>query len=294
VFTLFSIPKAFEGHIGIIQRNALGSWTRLRPACEILIFGDEKGTADAARELALRHVPAVARNEVGTPLVNDLFAEAERRSRHRLLAYANSDMILFDDLVRAIERVQHLPRFLLCGRRRNLPVSTSLSFEGEWAPPLRAAVARAGRIAIPGAIDYFVFPRDMVGPLPPFAVGRVEWDQWLLFRARALGVPLIDATSSVLAIHQDHDHIAHVSRGTIQREIDRNRDLALFHRLDLRDATHLLTPTRLQRAHDFAHLRRRLFSLPKFYLPTSPALRTLYGFWRRRIRGLSVVPGLAP
>jgi hypothetical protein len=33
VFTLFTVPKAFEGHIGVIQRNAFGSWARLRPAC---------------------------------------------------------------------------------------------------------------------------------------------------------------------------------------------------------------------------------------------------------------------
>ena len=134
----------------------------------------------------------------------------------------------------------------------------------------------------------------MFGPLPPFAIGRVEWDQWLLYRARALGAPLIDATASVLAVHQAHhyNHLTSAPRAAVQREVDRNRELALFHRLDLRDATHLLTPTRLRRALDLIHLRRRLFNLPKFYLPTSPALRTLYGFWRRRIRGLYATPGL--
>lgn len=296
MFTLFTIPKPFEGHIGIIQRNAFGSWARLRPACEVLVFGDEAGTADAVRESGLHHVPAVARNDGGTPLISDAFAQAERRARHRILVYANSDMILLADLVRAIERVQHLPRFLLCGRRWNLQVRGPLTFDAEWVPQLRAAAARDGHLAIPGAIDYFAFPRDMFGPIPPFAVGRVEWDQWMLYRARALGAPLVDATSSVLAIHQDHDHqhLARAPRAVVQREVDRNRELALFHRLDLRDATHVLTPTRLQRARDLRHLGRRLFSLPKFYLPASPAVRALYGFWRRRIRGLTVSPGLGP
>lgn len=296
MFTLFGIPKAFEGHVDVIQRNALGSWARLRPACDVSIFGDDAGTAAATRELTLEHVPSVVRNELGTPLVSDLFAQAERRSRHRLLVYANADMILLDDLVRAVERVQHLPRFLLCGRRWNLQVGTPLAFDPDWATQIRATVAHDGHLAIPGAIDYFAFPRDMFGPLPPFAIGRVEWDQWLLFRARALGAPLIDATSTVLAVHQDHDyaHLARAPRATVQHEIDRNRELALFRRLDLRDATHLLTPTRLQRAYDLAHLRRRLFNLPKFYLPMSPALNALYGFWRRRIRGINASPGLAP
>ena len=294
MFTLFAIPKAFEGHIGVIQRNALGSWARLQPACEVLVFGDEAGTADAARESAVHHIPAVARNDHGTPLVGDLFAAAAHRARHRVLVYANADMILLDDLPRAVERVHHLTRFLLCGRRWNLQVDGPLAFDREWVPRLRAAVAGDDQLGIPGAIDYFAFPRDMFGPIPPFAVGRVEWDQWLLYHARMLGAPLIDATSSVLAIHQNHDyeHLTRAPRAAVQREVDRNRELALFHRLDLRDATHLLTPAGLRRASGLAHLRRRLFSLPKFYLPVSPAVRALYGFWRRRIRGLTVSPGL--
>lgn len=282
--------------MGIIQRNALASWARLRPACEVLVFGDEEGTAEMVRELALEHVPTVLRNERGTPLVSGLFAEAERRARHRVLVYANADMILLDDLVRAVARVQYLPRFLLCGRRWNLQLHEQLTFDGDWALRLRAAVAGDGRLAIPGAIDYFAFPHDMYGPIPPFAVGRPEWDQWMLYRARALGAPLIDATTAVLAIHQDHDyeHLARLAPATAQHEAARNRDLAQFHRLDLRCATHLLTPTRLRRALGLSHLLRRLASLPKFYLPNLPAVRVLYRFWRRRIRGLAASPGFAP
>ena len=286
--TLFTIPKPFEGHAAVIQRNALASWARLRPRCEVLVFGDEAGTADAVQECGLQHIPQVARNEQGTPLINDAFAQAAERARHEILVYANADIILLDDLVQAVERVRNLPRFLLCGRRWNLELREPLRFDGDWVGRLRLAVAREGVLAIPGAIDYFAFPRRMFGFIPAFAVGRVEWDQWMLFRARALGAALVDATSSVLAIHQNHDyrHLARAPRAAVQREVDRNRELALFHRLDLRDATHVLTPTRLQPARDLVHLRRRLFSLPKFYLPASPGLRALYGFWRRRVRGL--------
>ena len=30
--TIFAVPKPFEGHIDVIQRNAIRSWQRLRPA----------------------------------------------------------------------------------------------------------------------------------------------------------------------------------------------------------------------------------------------------------------------
>jgi hypothetical protein len=96
-------------------------------------------------------------------------------------------------------------------------------------------------------------------------------------------------------VHQKHDyaHLAAAPRSEVERETDDNRALALFHRLDLRAATHLLTDRGLRRALDGAHLYRRALALPKFYLPTSPVVRTLYGVWRRRIRGVSP-HGLAP
>lgn len=289
MLTLFAIPKPFVGHIGVIQRNAIASWSRLGSDCEVIIFGDDAGSAAAAAEHGVRHVPSIARNARGTPLVNDLFAQAQRLARHPVLVYANADMLFTADLPRAVQRVRDRRRYLLCGRRSDLEVLSGLDFAGDWQGRLRRDVAHHGRLAIPGAIDYFAFPRDLFGALPPFAVGRVEWDQWLLFRARALGAALIDASDCVLAVHQRHDygHLTAAPRDEVERETERNRELALFHRLDLRDATHVLTPRELRRALDRTHLTRRLFCLPKFYLPDVPPVRRLYGFWRRRVRGLA-------
>jgi len=61
MLTLFSTPKPFHGHIGVIQRNALKSWTVLHPDVEVILFGDDEGAADACRELGLRHEPYVER-----------------------------------------------------------------------------------------------------------------------------------------------------------------------------------------------------------------------------------------
>jgi hypothetical protein len=248
-----------------------------------------------AGEHGVRHVPAVACNERGTPLVSDLFAQARRLATHPVLIYANADIILTGDLPRAVARVADRERFLLCGRRWDLSVTAPLDFSAGWEDRLRARVARDGELAIPGAIDYFAFPRSLFDAIPLFAVGRVEWDQWLLFHARARGAALIDATACVLAVHQRHgyEHLSEAPHADVGCEIERNRALALFHRLDLRDATHLLTPSGLRLACDRAHVTRRAISLLKFYLPPTPAVRTLYGFWRRRVRGIPPPPGRA-
>ncbi len=50
-------PKAFQGHIGVIQRNAIASWARLQlprqPRPEIILFGNDTGTAKVACELGV-------------------------------------------------------------------------------------------------------------------------------------------------------------------------------------------------------------------------------------------------
>ena len=43
MLTLFTTPKPFRGIFATIQRNALRSWTLLRPACDVLLFGNEDG-----------------------------------------------------------------------------------------------------------------------------------------------------------------------------------------------------------------------------------------------------------
>ena len=74
MLTIFTVPKPFDGHIGIIQRNAIQSWRCLRPACEVILCGDEPGTAETAAALGTDRIPAVDRNEFGTPLLSSVFA----------------------------------------------------------------------------------------------------------------------------------------------------------------------------------------------------------------------------
>src|SRR5215470_320731 len=61
MLTIFATPKPFRDHIAVIQRNAIRSWTLLRPACEIILMGNDEGTADIAAEFGVRYVPEVAR-----------------------------------------------------------------------------------------------------------------------------------------------------------------------------------------------------------------------------------------
>jgi len=85
MLTLFAIPWPFRGHMEVIQRNAIKSWTLLQPRPEIVLFGDDQGTGEIAKELGVRHVPDIGQNEYRTPLLDDLFQKAQNLATHNLL-----------------------------------------------------------------------------------------------------------------------------------------------------------------------------------------------------------------
>lgn len=206
--TLFAIPKAFHGHVGTIQRNAIRSWILLRPRPEIILLGNDPGTAEVAQEFGLKHISDIECNEYGTPLMSSLFGLAQQVGTGSLFAYVNADIILVQDFIAAIERVP-FRRFMLTGQRWNLDVETALTFEPDWEQQLRQQVARSAQQEGPQAMDYFVFSRNTYTEIPPFAIGRLCWDNWMLYKALNLKIPLIDASQAVTAVHQNHDYNHH-------------------------------------------------------------------------------------
>jgi hypothetical protein len=64
------------------------------------------------------------------------------------------------------------------------------------------------------AMDYFIFPKNFAWELPDFAIGRNAWDSWFPYQARRKGIPVIDGSPVITAIHQNHDY-AHFLCGEI-------------------------------------------------------------------------------
>jgi hypothetical protein len=218
--TIFATPKKFEGHIGIIQRNAIASWTRMQPKPEVILFGTEPGTFEIAGEFGVRHVARVKCNEWGTPLVSDLFAQAEALGSGAVLCYVNADILLFDDFAQAVSRVTAgSGSFLMVGRRTDMDVKDAIEFRrDDWAAQVRGRARHEGKLQIARSIDYFAVSRGLYPAMPPLAIGRFWWDNWLLWKARSLGAKVVDASNAVLVVHQNHDY-SHTSYGPSKEEM---------------------------------------------------------------------------
>jgi hypothetical protein len=244
LLTLLAMPKPFDGHIGIIQRNAITSWTKLNPRPEIFLFGEERGTAEIAAELQVGHLRNIARNEFGTPLLSDLFQRANEASKTPLLGYVNCDIILlqeFHDSIVAIH--QQIARFLAVTHRWEIDLRKNLDFNTDR--PLHLDLLPPGVPGHHSAIDAFVFTRDVYSELPPLAIGRAWFDQWLIKDALLHGTPVVDITKVARSIHQNHDyaHIAGGQRGAYGgEEARRNLDIygGVPHAFTLLNATHEL------------------------------------------------------
>jgi hypothetical protein len=246
LLTIFSTPKPFTNpHIAVIQRNAIRSWLALGADVQVILVGEEEGLAETARELSVQHIPEVARNSEGTPLLSSIFHEAREAARGCLLTYVNADIILFPDILAAAHDAnQQEIDFLMVGRRWDLNVEQELTFEKNWAETLRQDAHTHGKLHDAKGSDYFVFPAHLYTNLPDFAIGRAGWDNWMIYYARTQGWPVIDATSSVTIIHQQHDY-SHLPGGIIHHalpESDENMRLAggRRHIFNLLDASHIL------------------------------------------------------
>jgi len=283
--TIFSLPKGFvDPHITLIQRNALASWRDLGPDVEVLLMGDDPGVAEAAHEFGVQHVGGPAKNEFGTPLLDWAFREAAARGTGDFLCYVNADIILLPDFLDALAA---LPRtgHLAIGQRWNCDITGELDFKTEGAT-LANWARQNGTLDQGRGSDYFLYPRTTDFGLPPFAVGRPGWDNWMMGRALKMGLPLIDITPVVTVIHQNHDY-GHVAarRGSDWEgpEADRNRELGGWLDNYLHtplNATALLTPGGLRAPRSPAHMRAKLEAFVTLE-PAAAPLRRVVALVRR-------------
>lgn len=256
LLTLFTAPKPFtDPHIRVIQRNMLRNWQALGDQVEVVVIGDETGIAEQCREFDIKHLPGVRCNAHGTPLISSIFELARGVNHSPFLAYANADILFLPDLLNALRVLGgEKEAFLGVGQRWDLDVKTPIPFTEGWEAELRDRILRNGKLHGQTGSDYFLYPRACFRALPDFAVGRAGWDNWMIFKARWEGWPVVDLSTAVTVVHQNHDY-GHLPGGVAhyrQPETDVNIRIGGGRRtiFTLQDATHAV--------EDGALIRKRL------------------------------------
>jgi len=223
MFTIFSIPKSFaDPHISIIQTNAIKSWLNISADIEVILCGNDFGVKEICRQNHILQIDQIACTAAGTPLLSSAFALVRARAKYEVMVFINADIIITRDFLKIFNFLPK-PDFLIVGRRWDVPVTRLLDFSKNWEDEINQIVRTAGVLHAPAGSDYFIFRKDLFLNLPPFAVGRIGWDNWMLQESLAKNILVLDATPLVKVIHQNHDYSHKV--GNLQREDEQNISL---------------------------------------------------------------------
>lgn len=203
MFTIFTTPKPLEGRRLESFLNALGTWQRLIPMPEIIVFGKD----EILDHLNVKVVREYECSEEGLPFIDNLFAQAQKIASNDILMYTNDDMLFLPDLAFAVEMVSSQVEgpFLATGRRWDTNINNLLLFEDSWHELLLKTVKETGILHSPSGKDYFIFNRPLGFPMRHVYVGRSAWDVILVADALSNGLSVVDLTQAVTAIHANHD-----------------------------------------------------------------------------------------
>ncbi len=268
MITFFSNPRPFKDPFDQIQRNAIQSWKRVCPDCQIILFEDEEGTTfKAAEEIGVQFVKDRQTSQFGTPMLNSSFKKAKEMYNSEVIVQISTDIILTDNFVPSVQRLLKIMKgkpFFMSGRRWDLDISEKIDFTQEnWQKKIMGLAKKQGKLHGLSAMDYWVLSRNIPFEFPPFVIGRIGTDSWLVYKLRSMNIPVVDATEVIDIIHQSHPYPRKVEDSFIIEE-KRNIRLAggLTNLLTLREADWLLTKQGLIRPK----FPRRIFSeLALFY-----------------------------
>lgn len=210
MITFFTIPRAFTGEFDAIQRAAIESWINTW-TCEVLLIGDVEGAADMQLAYhAIRHTADVATNEHGTPLVNDAFRIADACADYDIICEVSADVSL-ELPYSVLAQIHNTERPFVVGQRWDQDADGNRKLHS------------------PLGIDYFLYRRGTLGEIPPFAVGRTGYDNWLAWAAiKRWDMTVIDATQAITAVHHEHGYHEYGTRAKMLASEERRENLRLM------------------------------------------------------------------
>ena len=230
LITLFTTFRDFRTK-AVTYQNTIRNWGLLSPYVRPVLYyaGDEHYLG-----WSVYRSPRVSDRNI--PVLRSMFLHAETINESTpFYGFANGDIVFDSNLVttlQALKRdVDRFMRVLVIGQRINFNIGnneTILNLESV------SRLASEGSLFKGFAQDYLISTRSGYPwhCIPDFVVGRIGYDNWLVATAINLGLPVIDATATVTAVHQSGWDGNHSGRNDIvsgdDGPCDRRR-LTLYH-----------------------------------------------------------------
>ncbi len=199
-------PRKFtkEHNIELIQKNAILSWKNLKIDKKIILSSDEEGCEEFCKKYDVIYEPNVEKNKWGTPLVRSIMQNGVKYAKDDdIICFINADIILLNDFSETIlnleNRLKRIQKYLLIGNKKN--IKQLIDFENEYISKICLNELINDR---PSGKDYFIFSRHTYNfnNIPDFAIGKYEYDSWIVGEAEYEKNIIIDITNNITALHQ--------------------------------------------------------------------------------------------
>lgn len=143
------------------------------------------------------------------PILKYMFIDAINKYNSSFYCYSNSDILFTDGIIATLRYLQKAnldlnKPLMIVGKRTN--VQNVTDEEGSSQEKIKQMVRQRGALFRDDAEDYFIttskFPWENI---PEFVVGVLGYDNWLVHYTRQNDFQLVDATNTILAVHQSTD-----------------------------------------------------------------------------------------
>ncbi|XP_069113646.1 uncharacterized protein [Argopecten irradians] len=205
LLTLFtSWPTKAEKYT--CHNNTIKNWAQLKPHIQPVLFTQETLLAEEATEKGWAVLP-VRKAGRGVPILKYMYKDAMERYNSTFYAFSNGDILYSQSLIETLQTVlksSQIPKgkpMMIIGRRTNVQDMTSA--EAVSGDKVQKTAKVRGKIFTVWAEDYFITSANYPWKdIPEVVIGRRAYDNWLVSNARKQKHVTIDATDTLVALHQ--------------------------------------------------------------------------------------------
>lgn len=232
ILTLFT-TWVYEKEKFSVNNNTLFNWKML-PNVNLIVFSNSKEVKYYSKRAGFTVLPIMVVAE-GVPVLPAMFTAATNQFKSEFYGFANGDILFTRTLVDTLEHIlcnleesSRRRGVLIVGRRYNVPASrVTDEVATSWNRLDR--LSRTSSLFQADAEDYFItdkaYPWDTFLPV---AIGRRAYDNWVVAFSRYSNITVIDASESILCLHQTLE-----SRGNFEGLGKGRYNIDLIHKLDV-------------------------------------------------------------
>ncbi|KAL3860511.1 hypothetical protein ACJMK2_010648 [Sinanodonta woodiana] len=244
LLTLFTSWSDEEDKYQVHNLTTL-NWLSLRPFVLPIVFTNETALANVCKSAGWVVLPLRVTAADGVPVLKYMYIDAMRKFESTFYAYANSDILFTDTLVDTlIEILQNnltsqnfiqdnstsKHHTLIIGRRTNVN-NVTFNEGSSWSEITKVAKER-GSLFQSDAEDYFIASSSYPwNDIPEIVIGRRAYDNWLVLNARKHKHQVIDATNTILAVHQTTKHGNYEGIGKNNTDYNDNLLVSLYKKI---------------------------------------------------------------